>query len=128
MKTFTALRMASVFLIACSAMPPTTNEVHMKPLTVINRLVLKPGKLEEFIEAQRVFAATMMRTGLISSRMYRGVDGTTAILVSQFASKAAQEEVSKQPAFVNHLRTLQPLVESSSPTACEEAYTWGKPE
>jgi len=101
----------------------------MKPLTVINRLVIKPGKMDEFIDSQRTFGAATMNTheGLISSRMYRGVDGTTAILVSQFTSKEAQEAVMKDPVFKDHLRTLQPLVDSSSPSLCEEAYTSGHP-
>jgi quinol monooxygenase YgiN len=97
----------------------------MKPVTVINQIVIKPGKMDEFLEAQRGFAVDSMTTpkGLIGSRMYRGVDGTTAILVSQFASMTAWEEVRQHHAFKNHLSKLQPLVESSSPTLCEEAYT-----
>jgi len=31
----------------------------MKPLTVINRLSIKPGKMEEFIDAQQKFAAAL---------------------------------------------------------------------
>ncbi|MDB4955808.1 MAG: hypothetical protein JWO36_3377 [Myxococcales bacterium] len=99
----------------------------MKPVTVINHIVVKPGKMDEFIEAQRGFAVGLMTTpnGLIGSRMYKGADGTTAILVSQFASMTAWEEVRQHHAFKNHLSKLQPLVESSSPSLCEETYTSG---
>jgi len=97
----------------------------MKPVTVINRLVIKPGKIDEFIEAQQKFAATLPPCGLLGGRMYRGVDGQSAVLVSLFQSKDAQEEIQRRADFKEHLRKLQPLVESSTPLLYEEAYTYG---
>lgn len=99
----------------------------MKPVTVINRFVIKPGKIDEFVAAQRNFA-TALRTkpsGLIGGRMYRSIDGNSAVLVSQFVSESAQEEIRQSPAFKQHLSVLQPMIESSSPSLYEEAYTAG---
>jgi hypothetical protein len=97
----------------------------MKAVTVINRLVIKPGKLEEFFEAQQEFAARLPPCGLIGGRMYRGGDGQSAVLVSIFESRSAQEEVFQRADLKENMRKLQPLVESSSPTVYEEVYTYG---
>src|SRR5882757_10279010 len=61
--------------------------VAMKSVTVINRLLIKPGKMDEFIEAQRTFAAALPPCGLVGGCMYRSVDGQSAVLVSKFQSK-----------------------------------------
>lgn len=99
----------------------------MKPVTVINRLAIKPGVIDEFIEAQLNYALTLMEkpTGLIGSRLYRGLDGRTVVLVSQFESIKAQEEIFQLPSFKENLSKLQTLVESSSPAIFEEASTTG---
>jgi quinol monooxygenase YgiN len=99
----------------------------MKPVTVVNRLVIKPGKMDEFIEAQRHFAAGLLAkpSGLIGGRMYRSIDGKSAVLVSQFESQSAQQELRQSPAFEQHVNTLQSMVESASPSLYEEAYTTG---
>ena len=97
----------------------------MKPVTVINRLAIKPGVIDEFIEAQLNYASTLMEkpTGLIGSRLYRGLDGRTVVLVSQFESIQALEEIRQLPSFKENLSKLQAFVESSSPAVYEEAYT-----
>jgi quinol monooxygenase YgiN len=97
----------------------------MKPVTVINRIHVRSGKMDEFLEAQRKFAAKLPSTMLVGGRMYRSLDGTSAVLISTFHSKSAQEEVFQRPDFKAHLERLQPLVESSSPMLYEEAYTAG---
>ena len=43
----------------------------MKPVTVINRLSIKPGKMEEFIDAQQNFAAALPPCGLVGGRRFR---------------------------------------------------------
>jgi quinol monooxygenase YgiN len=100
----------------------------MKPVTVINRLTIKPGMIDEFLEAQRRFAAglTMKPSGLLGSRTYRSADGTSVVLLSQFESTAAQEQVLQGEAFRQHLRYLQTLVESSSPNVYEEVSATGE--
>lgn len=97
----------------------------MKPVTVINRIQVKAGKMDEFIAAQRTFAATVPRDRLVGGRMYRSADDQSAVLVSVFPSKSAQEEILQGEGFKAHLQRLQPLVESSSPSLYEEAYTTG---
>jgi quinol monooxygenase YgiN len=99
----------------------------VKPVTIINHFVIKPGKMEEFIAAQRNFATTLTLkpSGLIGGRMYRSPDGKSAVLVSQFESESAQADILQSPVFKQHIGNLQSLVESTSPAKYEEAYTTG---
>jgi len=97
----------------------------MTPVTVINRINVKPGMMDELISAQRQFAATLPSSLLVGGRMYRSSDGQSAVLVSTFPSKDAQAEMFARGDFKQHLQRLQPLVESSSPVVYEEAYTTG---
>jgi quinol monooxygenase YgiN len=87
--------------------------------------MIKPGKIDEFIEAQQKFVGTLPPCGLIGGRMYRSVDEQSALLVSVFESRSAIDTVFQLPEFKENLRRLQPLVESSSPIVYEEAYTYG---
>ena len=98
----------------------------MKQVTVINRVMIKPGKMDEFIETQRKYAAALTSNGFLGGRMYRSLDGQSAVLVSTFHSKSEQELVMQRADFKEHLERLQPLVESSSPAIYEEAYTTGE--
>lgn len=97
----------------------------MPHVTIINRLSIKPGKMDEFIEVQRRFSADLPSCGLVGGRMYRSVDGQSAVLVSKFESKQAQEEILQSSAFKAHVQKLQEFVESSSPVFFEVAYTTG---
>ena len=97
----------------------------MKLVTIINRIAVKPGKMDEFLETQRRFAASLPPCGLVGGRMYRSADGESAVLVSTFQSKSAQEELLQRSDFKEHLKRLQPFVESSNPNFYEEAYTTG---
>jgi quinol monooxygenase YgiN len=100
----------------------------MNPFTVVNRFVIKQGKMQEFIETQRSFGASLTECpqGLLGGRMYRGLDGTTAILVSQFESQSAQQQILQSQALKEHIAKLQDLVESATPLIYEEAYTTGQ--
>jgi quinol monooxygenase YgiN len=97
----------------------------MKPVTVINRIMVKPGKMDEFIDVQQHFAGTLPSGFLVGGRMYRSLDGQSAVLVSTFRSAGARDEVFQRAEFKAHLERLAPLVESSSPILYEEAYTTG---
>ena len=99
----------------------------MNPTTVINRFVLKPGQLDAFVAAQQAFATTLCQqnAGLLGGRMYRGQDGTSAVLLSQFDSVQSQEAIRQRPDFKAHLARIQPMVESVSPELFQEAYTTG---
>jgi hypothetical protein len=100
----------------------------MKPVTTINRLVVVPGSMDAFIEAQRTFAAGLAKSHdhLLGGRMYRALDSKTAVLVSLFRSREAQEEVFRLEEFKRHLARLQPMVESSSPALYDVAYGYGE--
>jgi hypothetical protein len=97
----------------------------MNSVTVINRFVLKPGTIDAFIEAQQAFVKALPPCGLVGGRMYRGTDGASAVLVSTFESKIAQEAIVQRADFKAHLSRLASFVESSSPLVYEEAYTTG---
>lgn len=97
----------------------------MKPVTIINHLAIKPGSMDDFIDAQHRFVTALPSCGLIGGRMYRGVDGQTAVLVSTFESKEAQEGLLQRTDFKEHIQNLKAFVESSSPVFYDEAYTTG---
>lgn len=100
----------------------------MDPITVINYLEIKPGKMDEFIESQRHFANDVSKTpcGLIGGRMYKSVDGRSAVLVSVFASAADRDALAETEVFKRHLASLSPMVESSTPRLYEATYTTGE--
>src|SRR3569833_4128235 len=60
----------------------------MKPVTVINRLVIKPGKMQEFLQVQQAFVGSLTAKprGLIASRTYRSIDDESVVLMSLFVS------------------------------------------
>ena len=98
----------------------------MKPVTQINFISMKPGKIDEFIEAQRkYFASTTRPKGLLASRVYRGIDDKSVALVTEFESIQAQEEILQREVLKQHINALRPLVESSNPCLYEEAYITG---
>ena len=97
----------------------------MSRVTMVNHLVIKPGKIDEFIAEQRKFAESLPPCGLIGGRMYRSVDGRSVTLMSVFQSKAAQEEVFQRADLKENIRKLASFVESSNPIVHEEAYTYG---
>jgi hypothetical protein len=80
--------------------------------------------IEEFIAAQRRVASTIPG-GLVGGRLYRSLDGGSVILVSQFESISAQQQILQNEGFKEHLKEMAPMVESSNPTQYEEVYTYG---
>jgi heme-degrading monooxygenase HmoA len=96
----------------------------MDHVTLINRLVIKPGMIDDFIAAQRRVASSIPE-GLVSGRLYRNTDGTSVILLSQFASTDAQQKILQNDEFKEHLKKMASMVDSSSPLPYEEAYTYG---
>jgi quinol monooxygenase YgiN len=98
----------------------------MKHVTQINFFSIKPGKIDEFIEAERSYAAsTNLPSGLIGSRMYRSLDGKSVVRVSQYESIEAHKEVHQDEALRQHIDRLSPFFESSSPALYEEVCTAG---
>jgi quinol monooxygenase YgiN len=99
----------------------------MKHVTIINRLEIKPGSTDAFIDAQRAFATGLMKTHgyVVGGRMYRSLDSKSVVLVSVFDSMEAQEQARKLDAFKEHLARIQPMTESSSPALYDIAYSYG---
>ena len=99
----------------------------MTKVTTINMLLVKPDQLDAFITRQRQFASAMAdrQSGLIGGRMYRSLEGSQTVLISQFESLEAQGVIMRSAEFAEHLATLQEMVESSSPNLYGEAYTYG---
>lgn len=76
----------------------------------------KPGMMEAFIERQLKGLPGFGRVqGLITSRLYRANDDRDAVLVSEWESEAAQRLFTETPAFHEHRKNLQPLLDSASP-------------
>jgi quinol monooxygenase YgiN len=97
----------------------------MNPVIVINRFTIRPGRIDDFVDAQHAFASALPRCGLVGGRMYRGLDGQSATLVSMFESKNALDELRQRADFKAHLERISQFVESSSPILYEQAYTTG---
>jgi quinol monooxygenase YgiN len=101
----------------------------MKPVTQINFLSIKPEKIDEFFALDQSYITSGNRPkGLISSRLYRSLDGKSAVRVSQYESIEAHRETHRSEALRQQIDRLRPLVESSSPGLYEEAYTTGELE
>ena len=101
----------------------------MKPVTGINVLTIKDGKMDEFLKIHESFSSGFARTcaGLNGGRMYRSLDGRTAVLISEFESVEALERVQNLAEVKANVRQLQPLVEEPKVNIFETAYAYGKP-
>jgi quinol monooxygenase YgiN len=99
----------------------------MKPVTQINVFAIKPGKIDEFIEAQGSYAAsTHLPKGVIGGRMYRSLDGKSVVRVTQYESIEANKELHQSEALRQHIDRLSALIESSSPALYEEVHATGE--
>jgi quinol monooxygenase YgiN len=93
----------------------------MKPVTQINFLSIKPEKMAEFFDADRRYFASVPRPeGLASSRLYRSLDGTSAVRVSTFESIEAHRAIHESESLRQQIATLRPFVESSSSALYED--------
>ncbi|WGD53079.1 hypothetical protein QA641_03810 [Bradyrhizobium sp. CB1650] len=104
-----------------------SKERAMTKVTTINTLVLKPEHVAEYIASQREFtsAISAVPNGPLGGRLYKSIQGTKIVLVSQFDSLAAQTAVMGRPELAAQIEKLRPFVESSSPALYEEAFTYG---
>jgi quinol monooxygenase YgiN len=76
---------------------------------------VKPGNTDEFFETQRSYLASVTPSpGLIGIRIYKSMDGNSAVLVTQYESAKALDEVRQRAVLKEHIEKVQPLVESSS--------------
>ena len=96
----------------------------MNPVTQINFLSIKPGKMDQFLEADRRYrASTSLPKGVTSSRMYCSLDGASIVRVTQYESIEAHDQVQQDEQLRQQIAILRPLVESSRPALYEEAQT-----
>jgi heme-degrading monooxygenase HmoA len=101
----------------------------MKPVIQINFLSIKPGKMEEFIESQKSYAATAksLSMGVLGSRMYRSQDGSAVVRVTKYESIEAHKNVHQDDALKQHMKSMMPLVESTNSAVYEEVLAVGEP-
>jgi len=93
----------------------------MKSVTQINFLSIKPDKIDKFFAADRNYiASTTPPDGLISSHLYRSLDGKSAVRVTTYESMAAQRKVHESESLKRQIALLREFVESSTPQLYEE--------
>ena len=98
----------------------------MAPVTQILFLSIKPGKLEEYLEADRKFiASATLPKGLVGSRLYKSLDGKSAVRVVQYESIEVHQEYQQDPALQQQVALLRDFVESATASVYEEVRTTG---
>jgi quinol monooxygenase YgiN len=98
----------------------------MAPVTQILFLSVKPGKIEEFLEADRKFiASATLPKGLVGSRLYRSADGKSAVRVVQYESVEAHQAYQQHEALQQQVALLRDFVESATANLYEEVRTTG---
>ncbi|UWZ84164.1 antibiotic biosynthesis monooxygenase [Occallatibacter riparius] len=98
----------------------------MTPVTQILLLTIKPGKMDEFLEADRNFlASTVLPKGIAGSRLYRSPDGKSVVRVVQYESAEAQKEYEQDQALRQQVSFLRNFVESATAGFYEEVRTTG---
>jgi heme-degrading monooxygenase HmoA len=86
-------------------------------LIVVNRFVARPGCLDELIRIQQQ-ALPQLASGLQGwrgTRLLRGIDGDSAVLLSAFDSEANYVRLRESAAFAAHRERLMPLIERAEP-------------
>lgn len=96
----------------------------MTPVTQILFLSIKADKIDEFLEADRSFIASIPK-GLVGSRLYRSPDGKSAVRVVQYESVEAQKAYEQDKALQRQVALLRNFVESATGSLYEEVRTIG---
>jgi quinol monooxygenase YgiN len=98
----------------------------MAPVTQFLFLSIKSGKIDEFLEADRNFiASATLPKGLAGSRLYRSLDGKSAVRVVQYKSIEVHKEYQQDPALQQQVALLRDFVESATGSLYEEVRTTG---
>jgi quinol monooxygenase YgiN len=89
----------------------------VSPVVFINIFTVKPGCMDEFIALQQ--AHLRRSRGIVpgwrGSRLHRGLDGITAIMVSTFDSIADHQRVHGTERFAEHVVKVRQLMEKNEP-------------
>ncbi|HEY1647306.1 MAG TPA: antibiotic biosynthesis monooxygenase family protein [Terracidiphilus sp.] len=98
----------------------------MKPVTQINVLSIKPDKIDEFFEADRSYiASSTLPKGVLGSRLYKSLDGRSAVRVTQYESAEAHKAYHQNEGLQQQIGLLRAFVESASPALYEEVHSIG---
>ncbi len=87
------------------------------PVVFINKFILKPGIIDEFVALQKVNLERSRGNvpGWRGSRLHRATDGRTAMMISTFDTIAYHKRVHHTEGFAEHTRELAPLIETVEP-------------
>lgn len=92
-----------------------------RPYVLINSFTAKPGKLDELIavhEAARDRFSDRV-PGFHGSRIYRDIDGPSALLISVFETEEYYERWLATDLFAEHREQINPLIESMGQSRIE---------
>jgi hypothetical protein len=100
----------------------------MSPLVTISIVTPKPGRFDEFMEIQLAQARRLRGkvAGLRGSRLYRSLDGRSAILVAVFETPEDRQRFAVSADLQDHLARVRPLVEPAGPGLYETVYEFGE--
>jgi hypothetical protein len=100
----------------------------MSPLVSVSVVIPKPGRFDEFMEIQLAQYNRLRGkvAGLRGSRLYRSLDGRSAILVAVFETLGDQKRFAESADLQDHLARVRPLVEPAGPGLYETAYEFGE--
>ncbi len=98
-----------------------------RPLVIVNRFTPKQGQMDAFMDMQR--AALQRFSGKLQgwrgSRLYKGIEGRTATLVSVFDSLEDYARWRDSNLLAAHRVDILPLIERAEPELYELAYESG---
>lgn len=99
----------------------------MSPLISVSVVTPKPGCFDEFMELQ-VAQQRRLRgkvPGLRGSRLYRGLDGRSVVIVGAFETAEDQIRFAGSVDLLDHISRVRSLIESTRPALYETAYDVG---
>lgn len=92
-----------------------------RPYVLINSFTAKPGKLDELIAAHEAARDRFSDSipGFHGSRIYRDIDGPSALLISVFETEAYYERWLATDLFAKHREQIGALIESMGQSRIE---------
>jgi hypothetical protein len=99
----------------------------MSPIVSVSIVVPRPGKFDEFVAIQREQYRRLRGkvSGLLGSRLYRSIDGRSAILLAMFETPEDQQRFAESADLLDHIARVRGLVERTGPGLYESAYEYG---
>lgn len=99
----------------------------MNPVVSISVITPNPGQLDAFMELQLAQHQRVQGQvpGLVGSRLFRALDGASAVLISIFDTPEAQQRFGESEAFKGHIQKVRPLMDTSERGMFEVAFATG---